>query len=146
MNCSLTLTDRNKGTFCRGFSCTNCRDYKELKESYAFCYTEEVEAPLFFDSLKNRIKLYSKLSLIYSREGQLVKAIEELSELNVELARLSNGSKSVKNPEHIFDLVDELTDAGIMIEQTILNYGLFEDVRARREVKLTKLSQRSIHL
>lgn len=86
--------------------------------------TQEREAAILEDAIS-----------YYGSDAQIVKAIEELGELTVELARHRNGLGSVEA------LREELADAFIMLNQLELIFG---DVT---EVEISKLERldRMIH-
>ena len=65
----------------------------------------------------------------YGEGAQVKKAIEELGELIVALAK-----------EDLTNIKDELTDVGIMIDQLFLI--LYYDLRSRRQYKLGRLKKR----
>lgn len=71
----------------------------------------------------------------YGSDAQIIKAIEELGELTVELARHRNGQGNIR------DLCEELADAFIMLNQLELIFG---DVTEIEIAKLERLD-RMIH-
>ena len=56
--------------------------------------------------------------------NQLIAAVEELSELSVELTKLVLGKRDIEKMVDLKKVVDELADASIMIEQTIFNLSV----------------------
>lgn len=86
--------------------------------------TQEREAAILEDAIS-----------YYGSDAQIVKAIEELGELTVELARHRNGLGSVEA------LREELADAFIMLNQLELIFG---DVTEAEISKLERLD-RMIH-
>lgn len=92
-------------------------------------------------TLENRNKLYHKAAVRFGFLNQVVNAIEELAELQVELAKMLNGKRRKENPFDREKLVDELVDASIMIEQMILNFDVSDEVLQRRSVKLDRLEK-----
>lgn len=73
----------------------------------------------------------------YGVDCQIWKAVEEMSELVKELAKLQNGGGTTHE-----DLVDELADVTIMMEQLRLLFGANKDVRARMDYKVIRLARR----
>ena len=94
-----------------------------------------------FSNKNSRNKVYRKAAKKWGIFNQLVKAVEELAELSVELAKLFNKQRDMKNQYDKFKVIDELADARIMIEQTELNFGLRILVKDRIVEKVTKLEQ-----
>ena len=81
--------------------------------------------------------LYSKAVLKWGVSAQIMMAIEELSELSVELCHwLRINKESNKNK-----LVDELADVEIMLEQLKQMFNLFDDVRIKKSHKLERLNK-----
>ena len=78
----------------------------------------------------------------FGPHNQVTCCIEELAELQVELAKILNGKRDVKNPEHIKLLVDELADVSIMIDQMILLFNCDFDVVERKDFKIGLLKQK----
>ncbi len=81
-----------------------------------------------------RRNLYIKASEKWGENAQIIVAIEELSELSVQLAKILNG----KNDGYD-NLIDELADVRIMVEQIELNFGVSSIVENRMEEKLNRL-------
>lgn len=71
----------------------------------------------------------------WGESSQVVAAIEEFSELSVELAKQYN----CKRPRNCPELIDELADASIMLQQMILNFGCDSKVEDRIDFKLDRL-------
>lgn len=82
-----------------------------------------------------RIAIYKKASKKWGAQSQLIVALEELSELQVEIAKQLNGKR-----EGIKELIDELADARIMIEQVELNFNCMGDVENRMSEKVLRLN------
>ena len=83
--------------------------------------------------LNDRNSLYTIASMLFGREAQIMMAMEELSELQVQLAKLL-GSR-IRNLD---DLYSEIADAEIMLEQLRLMFsGSHIDVM--KEKKLSRL-------
>lgn len=82
-----------------------------------------------------RCKIYENLLEIYGNL-QLIKTIEEFSELNKELCHyLSDISKFDEN-----NLLDEIADAEIMIEQIKLFFKIDHfQIEKRKEIKLDRV-------
>ena len=83
-------------------------------------------------------KLYEELLEHYGRVNQIVKAIEELGELQHELCKAIAGNLDMKH------LVEEIADVEIMLEQIVKMFGVdrwdvaraFEDKLVRTYVRL----------
>lgn len=95
-----------------------------------------------FSNKNSRNKVYRKAAKKWGVLNQLIKAVEELAELSVELTKLFNGQRDIKKQYDKFKVIDELADARIMIEQTELNFDLRILVKDRMVEKMTKLEQR----
>jgi hypothetical protein len=84
--------------------------------------------------------LFERAAREFSKRSQMIVAIEELAELQVELAKVLNGKRDMGNTEHAAKLIDELADATIMIGQTIHNLSLAKSVDLRIFEKLSRLN------
>ena len=76
----------------------------------------------------------------YSPEGQTIKAIEELAELQTELARILNGRGDMSG------LITELADVQIMISQIIKIYEvdpelLEREIRFKLERQIRRIAE-----
>lgn len=71
------------------------------------------------------------------QEHQTIKAIEEMSELTVELTKRLNGSRD--NPSQ---LLDELADVQVMIWQLVIIYSSEERFDRRIAAKLQRTKER----
>lgn len=85
-------------------------------------------------NLKERNKVYSGAVSRWGQKSQLIVALEELSELQVEIAKHLNGKR-----EDGLGLIDELADARIMIEQIEQMYDLKDLVENRIYIKVNRL-------
>ena len=95
-----------------------------------------------WDTIVKRTKLYAKARNKWGIRGQTIAALEEFAELSVELAKVLNAKRKLTDAYDLAKLVDEVTDAGIMLEQIIFNYKLEADVVGRRESKMSRLERR----
>lgn len=87
-------------------------------------------------------KIYQKARAKWGMFSQLAAAVEELSELSVELCKLMNGKRNEQDLDDRKLIIDELADAKIMVEQTIYNLDLEKEVDVRMAIKLKKLDRR----
>lgn len=83
-----------------------------------------------------RAQVYDKALLHYGKEGQLVVALEELSECQKEICKVMRGDG---NLEH---LAEEIADATIMLEQVRLIFDLNEMVSREVDRKIQRLDDR----
>lgn len=90
------------------------------------------------DKLK-RLEIYDKAECEWGRQSQMIAAIEELSELSVEIAKMLNKKRQTDTA-----IIDELADASIMIEQIIHMHALNDDVNKRINYKLERLKNKLI--
>lgn len=86
--------------------------------------------------LKERQVVYKKAGDRWGIKSQMIVALEELSELQVEIAKHLNNKR-----EDELGLIDELADARIMIEQLELNFDLSILVENRMFVKMSRLDE-----
>lgn len=68
--------------------------------------------------------------------SQILMAIEELAELQVELAKLLNGRVPAAN------IITEMADVEIMMEQLKVMHGFHRAVEEEKQRKLARLEQR----
>lgn len=85
------------------------------------------------------ISVYHRARLMWGMHSQMIAAIEEFSELNVELAKLATGKRNEQKEDDRKKLIDELADASIMLEQMVYNFELKKEVEARRFEKIKRL-------
>lgn len=89
-----------------------------------------------------RAQLYRAVESKWGRSAMFAVAIEELSELTTELARVLRGRRAFNSHE----IITEIADATIVLDQLmklIHDYGLDDDLRREIEVKLTRLEKRT---
>ena len=98
------------------------KEKTELKMSNIDTYLEAIEA--------------------FGPHNQICCCLEELSELQVELAKTLNCKRDPDKPEDLKLLVDELADATIMIEQMLILFDCGFDVMERKNYKLDLLKQK----
>lgn len=72
----------------------------------------------------------------FGQAAQLKKAAEELSELQVEVARLGTARQDLEA------LVDEIADVEIMLEQLRIMFGVRRQVAERMDYKLARLARK----
>lgn len=87
-------------------------------------------------SHKERQAIYAEAIKKYGKEAQIKKAVEELSELLVEILHYTDERGSQEA------LVDELADATIMCEQLRRIFGIEDEVCARIDYKINRLKGR----
>lgn len=73
----------------------------------------------------------------YGIKAQMVKAVEELSELSVEICKLHNGITVDLSP-----LASEVADVEIMLAQLKMIFDLSGDVERTKVQKLARLKKR----
>ena len=86
---------------------------------------------------EERAKVYADALETYGITGQLMKALEELSEVQIEIHRIL----SVR--PNVFHLAEEIADATIMLEQVRQIFDINEDVCKFMDDKVLRL-QRTI--
>ena len=90
----------------------------------------------------NSVEIYIEAIETFGPHNQICCCLEELSELQVELAKVLNGKRDIDKPEDLKLLVDELADATIMIEQMLILFNCGFDVMERKNYKLDLLKQK----
>ena len=90
----------------------------------------------------SNIQIYLDAIEQFGPHNQIVCCVEELAELQVELAKILNGKRDADNPDHIKLLVDEFADVHIMIEQMTLLFNCGFDVMKRKDFKLGLLKEK----
>jgi len=83
---------------------------------------------------EERVVIYEKAQARYGLRAQALKALEELGEVAVELARVQNGLGSMEA------LAEEIADATIMLEQMRLLYDINEQVCRQMDAKVLRLA------
>ncbi len=86
---------------------------------------------------EERRAVYEAAIAHYGEESQIWMAVEEMSELTKELAKLHREKGTT-----VEALVDEIADVTIMMEQLRLIFKANEDVQARIGFKVTRLQER----
>lgn len=89
-----------------------------------------------YDS-NHRLAVYNRATRLWNRDGQVIKCVEELAELQKILC------KSLLEPS--FDnenLIEELADVSIMIEQMRLNFVCTTAVDDMIQVKVRRLDEK----
>ena len=93
-------------------------------------------------NLNYRESIYKQAFIKFGENSQIACAIEEMSELNVELCKLLNGKQEFNNPDHLAKLIDELADVSIMLEQIQYQWKLRNLVTDRVLIKIERLRTR----
>ena len=87
---------------------------------------------------EERVVIYEKAQARFGLRAQALKALEELGEVSVELARVQNGLGSMEA------LAEEIADATIMLEQMRLLYDINEQVCRQMDAKILRLAGRLV--
>ena len=82
---------------------------------------------------EERAKVYANALDTYGVTGQLLKALEELTEVQLEIYRILEGRPSVLH------LAEEVADATLMLEQVRLIFGINEEVCKFMDAKVLRL-------
>lgn len=117
---------------CNGNDC-GCLGKPSDPEYYALQDLYLIRDTLTRQNLRRDV--YSVAREVFGSQAQLIKAVEELSELTVEVAKAVNGKFKLDN------LVDELADVKIMIEQIEYMTGTTDQVENRMATKIEKLRE-----
>lgn len=83
-----------------------------------------------------RVKVYADALQTFGGGAQLVKALEELTEVQLEIHRALNGRADLAH------LAEEVADATIMLEQVRQMFNINELVCEFMDAKVTRLRQR----
>ena len=86
-------------------------------------------------------ELIEQVTFYFGERNQVVKAIEELSELQKELCKALLTPKTLDEIEHK-PIIDELADVEIMCAQLRHIFGISEQVDERKIFKIERLKQR----
>lgn len=85
-------------------------------------------------------ELIEQVTSHFGEKNQLIKAIEEMSELQKELCKVVlNPNLTIKPTDEI---IDELADVEIMTAQLRHIFGISEQVDERKEFKIERLKKR----
>lgn len=87
-------------------------------------------------SYEERSKVYTQARSVFGASSQLIKAIEELSEVQKEICKTLTGEIDM---EH---LAEEVADASIMLEQVRHIFDIDDKVRGYMDAKITRLESR----
>ena len=82
---------------------------------------------------EQRAKVYADALDTYGLTGQLLKALEELTEVQLEIYRIMEGRPNVMH------LAEEVADATLMLEQVRLMFGINEEVCEFMDAKVLRL-------
>lgn len=85
---------------------------------------------------EERAKVYAEAQEIFGANAQLVKALEELNEVQLEICRLFTDRGSVLH------LAEEVADATIMLEQVRQIFGINAEVCSFMDAKVLRLQGR----
>lgn len=85
-------------------------------------------------------ELIDKVTFHFGEKNQLIKAIEEMSELQKELCKVILTPNLTIKPTD--EIIDELADVEIMCTQLRHIFGISEQVDSRKEFKIERLKQR----
>lgn len=87
--------------------------------------------------MADKNQIYTQAEIVFGRKQQLVKVIEELSELTKEIAKLINADRPTKS---MYDsLFEETADCEIMIEQIKQMFDAEQEVERIKQAKLKRL-------
>ena len=82
---------------------------------------------------EERAKVYTNALDTYGITGQLLKALEELTEVQVEIYRILEGRPDIHH------LAEEVADATLMLEQIRLFFGINDEVCEFMDAKVLRL-------
>lgn len=85
-------------------------------------------------------ELIDKVTSHFGEKNQLIKAIEEMSELQKELCKVVLTPNLTIKPTD--EIIDELADVEIMCAQLRHIFGISDQVDARKEFKINRLKER----
>lgn len=86
----------------------------------------------------NKIDIYDKAIITFSPLKQVLKAVEELSELQKELIKWALDDNN-KNENYI---AEEMADVYIILEQLEIIFNNKKDIEVFKDYKLNKLKER----
>lgn len=81
-----------------------------------------------------RESIYKRALEKFGTQAQMIAALEEISELSVEIAKKLNGKR-----DGLGSLIDELADTRIVVEQLEMMFCIEERVQLRMRSKIEKL-------
>ena len=84
---------------------------------------------------EERAKVYADALDTYGLAGQLLKALEELTEVQLEIYRILEGRPDIHH------LAEEVADATIMLEQLRLCFGINAEVCEVMDAKVIRLQK-----
>ena len=85
---------------------------------------------------EERAKVYADARATFGANAQMVKALEELAEVQLEICRVLDGRGSMAH------LAEEVADATIMLEQVRQIFGINAEVCQFMDAKVLRLRQR----
>ena len=89
--------------------------------------------------LRKAFALYNEK---YGNRAQIIKAVEELSELQTALCRYLNLESGESRPDINDNIIDEIADVEIMTEQLKMMFGIEDKVSLRVEKKINRMIKR----
>jgi len=89
--------------------------------------------------IQKAFKLYNKK---YGSRAQIIKAVEELSELQTVLCRYLNLDSGEVRPEIANQIIDEIADVEIMTEQLKMIFKIEKNVLICKDVKIDRMINR----
>ena len=84
---------------------------------------------------EERAKVYTNALATYGITGQLLKTLEELTEVQVEIHRVLEGRPDIHH------LAEEVADATLMLEQVRLFFGINDEVCEVMDNKVVRLQR-----
>lgn len=94
-----------------------------------------------FSRIEEREKVYSNVLAVFGVTGQVLKAVEEYSELSAALCRYLNGQEGQDSENVRDDMLENLVEAVIMTEQ--MKY-LFDDMKNGMGESLYDIRERKL--
>ena len=85
------------------------------------------------------MNVYKKAILTFGKEHQLVKALEELTELQTEIHKFLKQKVLFASTKD--NLIEEIADVRIMLKQLELIIGSSEEIKAKKKEKLERLER-----
>jgi hypothetical protein len=82
------------------------------------------------------MNIHEKAVYHYGEDSQIIKCIEELSELIVQLSKYQNGKNNIA------EIAEEIADSRIMLEQMEIVFNCSATVKRNIGTKLNRLEQR----
>lgn len=116
-----------------------------IKNPYTFgkyCFDEKHIKKIIPETtlltLIERREIYEKAYEKYGESNQFLKALEELAELGVEVAKYANSTIESGDAK----IIDEISDVEVQLEQIKMKLNITKDVEERKDYKVRRLKQR----